>query len=346
VDPYRPEKPATSGWVKAAIGCALGCGVLVLVGAVVSGLGAWWALTPGKQHPTTAVASPAAEGVFQVGDLGDDPGFTALLDHFVRETQRSQQQGMPPWMRQLQQYGQAGSSPSAGFRMMLPRQATFALEESDTGDEPAVVVALNPRGLTRMLRAMLPDDAVHGTHRGAELMRFSDDGYGALVDGTFLFASEELALRGAIDRLHDRSAAPPPPPADLGAPARDWDLTGSVANRHGTLAEMLLGEERQVPGLHRALVGLDLADRDLLAGRVVVECSGPEATEAAVAGLEAKVAELATRLADDGLVVRRAVRRDPRGVVLDLEVHGLADATTRWVAEAESRDEPEPPAVD
>jgi hypothetical protein len=342
VDPYRTEKPATSGWVKAAIGCAVGCGLLVLVGAVLTGVGAWWALTPGKQHTTTAVASPAAEGVFQVGDLGDDPGFTALLDHFVRETQRSQQQGMPPWMRQLQQFGQAGSSPSAGFRMMLPRQATFALEESATGDEPAVVVALNPRGLTRMLRAMLPDEAVHGTHRGSELMRLSEDGYGALVDGTFLFASEEAALRGGIDRLLDRGGSPPAPPPDLGAPARDWDLTGTLGNRHGTLAEMLLGAERQVPGLQRALVGLDLADRDLLAGRVVVECSGPEATDAAIAGLEAKAAELAAKVADDGLVVRRAVRRDPRGAVLEWEIHGLADATTRWVAAAESRDDGEP----
>jgi hypothetical protein len=332
--------------MKAAVGCAIGCGVLLLVGVVAMGVGGWWALSPGRQHPTTAIVSPNAEGAFEVGDLGKDPGFTALLDHFVRETQRQQQQGLPPWMRQLQQAGQAGSSPSAGLRMMLPRQATFSLEEPADGGEPAVLVAVNPRGLTRLLRTLLPDEAISGEHRGQRLMSFSDDGYGALVDGTFLFASEEPALRGGIDRLLDRGAAPPPRPVELGAPARAWDLTGTVDNARGTLAELLLGYRRQVPGLRRALVGVDLADRDLMTGRVVVECSGAEVTEAAIAGLEAQVAEQAAELAEKGLELRSAVRRDPRGAVLDWELHGLAAAVTRWAEEAGDRaDPPYEPAV-
>jgi hypothetical protein len=346
VDPYQGARPQSPGWMKAAVGCAIGCGVVVLLGVVAVGVGGWWALSPGRQHPTNAIASPTAEGAFQVGDLGKDPGFTALLDHFVRETQRQQQQGLPPWMRQLQQAGQAGSSPSAGLRMMLPRQATFSLEEPADGGEPALLVAVNPRGLTRLLRTMLPDDAIHDEHRGQRLMRFSDDGYGALVDGTFLFASEEPALRGGIDRLLDRSGSPPPDPVELGAPSRAWDLTGTVDNSRGTLAEVLLGERREVPGMRRALVGVDLADRDLMTGRVVVECSGPEAAEAAIAGLAALVEKHGAELAEHGLELRSVGRRDPRGAVLDWELHGFAAAVTHWAAEAGADDHsPNRPAV-
>ena len=318
--------------MKAALGCAIGCGALVVLSVVGAAVAGWWWVSPGKQRSTVAVAAPDAAGAFQVGDLGADPGFTALLDHALRESQRQQQGDLPPWMRQLQQAGAAGTSPSVGLRMLLPRQATFAIEEPVDGGEPALVVAFNPRGLTRVFRTFMPDEAVAGTHRGHELVSFAGDSYAALVDGTVLMANEEGALRAGIDRLLDGEAAPPSPPPDLGAPARGWDLAGAVDDRGGMLAELLYGESRETPGLRRALLGLDVASRDLATGRVVVECADRDAQAAALHALEARAAALAAELAGSGLELRSAVRADRGRAVLDLEVHGLAAATSAWIA--------------
>ena len=322
----------TPGWLKAALGCAIGCGVLCLLLFVAAGVAGWWIVSPGKQRSTLAVASPAAAGTFQVGDLGADPGVTALLDHAIRESQRQGQQGLPPWMRQLQQAGAAGTSPSTGLRMLLPRQATFAIEEGEGGGDPALVAAFNPRGLTRLFRTLMPDDAVSGTHRAHELVRFASDSWAALVDGTVLVASGEEALRGAIDRLLDGDGAPAAPAPDLGTPVRGWDLSGAVDDRGDMLAELLYGETRETPGFERALLGVDVASRDLAAGRVVVECADRDAQAVALQALEARAAGFATQLAEAGLELRAAVRGEGERAVLDWEVHGLAAATSDWIA--------------
>lgn len=322
----------TPGWLKAALGCAIGCGVFCLLGFVAAGVAGWWMVSPGKQRSTLAVASPDAAGTFQVGDLGADPGVTALLDHAIRESQRQGRQGLPPWMRQLQQAGAAGASPSTGLRMLLPRQATFSIEEVAGGRDPAVVAAFNPRGLTRLFRTLMPDEAVSGTHRGQELVSFASDSWAAFVDGTVLVASEEAALRGAIDRLLDGAGAPAPPAPDLGAPVRGWDLAGAVDDRGDMLGELLYGEPRPTPGLERAILGVDVASRDLAAGRVVVECADPDAQAVALQALEARAAGFADELAEAGLELRSAARADGRRAVLDWEVHGLAAATSDWIA--------------
>jgi hypothetical protein len=321
--------------MKAALGCAIGCGVFALLAVVGGGIAAWWVVSPGKQRSTLAVASPAAAGTFQVGDLGADDGVTALLDHVIRESQRQQQRGAPPWLRQLQQAGSYSGSPSTGLRMLLPRQATLAIEPPVDGEDPAWIVAFNPRGLTRVFRTLMPSQTAVGTHRGHELLSFGVDSFGAIVDGTVLVSNEEAALRGAIDRLLAGEATPPPPPPDLGTPVRGWDLAGTVDNRSGLLGELLYGESREapVPGVVRALVGVDAASRDLAAGRVVVVCSDGDAVAVALEALRARAAERAEALAANGLDLRSAVRSDGERAVLDWEIHGLAGATSRWVAE-------------
>jgi hypothetical protein len=316
--------------MKVTLGCAIGCGAFTLLAVVGGGIAAWWWVTPGKQRTTLAIASREATGAFQVGDLGADPGVTALLDHVLLETQRQQQQGMPPWMRQLQRAN--GGSPSTGLRMLLPRQATFTLEQPGAAGEAPWIVAFNPRGLTRLFHTFLPDEAVTGTHRGYELVSFATDSHAALVDGTILVSSDEAALRAGIDRLLDGEAVPPPPPPDLGTPVRGWDLAGTVDNRQGTLSALLFDGRTEVPGVERALVGLDVASRDLAAGRVVVECSDRDAVALAVEALHRRAGERAAALAGQQLELRSAVRTEGNRAVLDWEVHGLAAAASRWLA--------------
>ncbi|HET9767853.1 MAG TPA: hypothetical protein VFS60_13440, partial [Thermoanaerobaculia bacterium] len=102
MQPYGspPAKAGMSGCQKTAIGCAIGCGGLIVLAFVAGGIGSWWMMRPGQQRTTAAVVSPEATGAFAVVDLGADPGVTALLDRVIRESQRQQQRGAPEWVRQ------------------------------------------------------------------------------------------------------------------------------------------------------------------------------------------------------------------------------------------------------
>ncbi|HXT21880.1 MAG TPA: hypothetical protein VN923_14100 [Thermoanaerobaculia bacterium] len=338
MQPYEspPVKPGMSGCQKTAVGCAIGCGGLIVLAVIAGGIGSWWAMKPGEQRTTAAVVSPQSSGSFAVTDLGADPGVTALLDRFIRESQRQQQRDMPPWLRQMQQMGAAsGGSPSSGLRMFLPRQATISLEPSIEGREgPAVVAALNPRGLTNVLHFVLArGDTLVGEHRGHDLLKLGNRSWGSLVGGTLLVSNEEEALRHGIDRVLDGSKAAPPPPTDLGQPSRSWDLTGTVDGNETELSTTLWGEEPPPAGVRRALLGVDVATSDVTNGRVVVDCDSPEAAQAAALALDRRAAERAEKLAEKGLALRATSRVDGSRAVLDWDVRGVDAAIAVWMAQ-------------
>jgi hypothetical protein len=319
--------------MKAAVGCAIGCGVLALVGLVAAGVGGWWLVAPGEQRPTAAVISPAAAGAFHVGDLGADPGTTALLDRFILESQRQQQQGMPPWLAEMQRASARTSSPSSGFRMLLPREATIAVEQLPGGDA-APVVALNARGLTRLFDILLRQgEQAAGSHRDHALARLGAEAWGAMVGGTFVFATEEAALRAGIDRLLDGEAAPAAARVELPGSPRDWDVTGVMANDDGTVDRFLWEDGGAPEGLRRASFGVDLATGDMLAGRLVADCESAAAADETLRALHDKLAEEAPELAARSLELRAAFRAEESRAIVDWEVHGLAEAVARWVAD-------------
>jgi hypothetical protein len=322
--------PATSGWMKLAVGCAVGCGVVIVVALLAGGLGGWGLVAPGEQRRTAAVTSPASSGSFQVGDLGGDPGVIAVFDRLILESQRQQQQDMPPWLAGLQRAGAGGASPSTGIRMMLPREATVSFEPSATGGDPEVVVAVNARGLTRLLDMMLTDGVV-GSHRGHEIARIDDDGWGAFAGGTFLFATEEAALRAAIDRLEDQGtvAATPARSADLGSPHRGWDVTGFVSNDDGAVEGLLWEDGGAPPGILETSFGVDLETGDRAAGRVVADC---ESEAAAMRALHDRMLGEARDLDARGLELLAGVRTEGKRAFLDWQVDGIAGAVAAWVA--------------
>jgi hypothetical protein len=338
MQPYgaTPVKPGMSGGQKAVIGCVIGCGAVIVLAVLAGGIGAWWMMRPGEQHETTAVVSDQAHGSFRVGDLGADAGVTALLDRFVLETQRQQHAGMPPWVRQLQQMGQAGGSPSSSFRMMLPKQATISLEPSSAGDGTAVVAAINPRGMTGFFKLLLSRaDNEAGSHRGHDVMRLGKGAWVSLVGGTWLFASEEEALRHGIDRFLDGGAAGAPVATDLGAPSRPWDVTGTVDQSDDELAQAIWGETLAPQGVRRALIGIDVATSDTTQGRVVVDCDSAESAAAAAVALDQRASERARELAEKGLALRAATRVDGSRAVIDWDLTGVDAAIAVWVAQSQ-----------
>jgi hypothetical protein len=323
--------------MKAAIGCAFGCGALALILFVAGGAGVWWLVAPGEQSRTAAIVSPAANGTFHVADLGSDPGTIALLDRFVLEAQRQQQeqQNMPAWLAGMQRAGAAQSSPSAGFRLLLPREATITLEPSaEAEDGYAIVAALNPRGMTQLLRLMLGSSEETRRYRSHELTRVDTDGWATVAGGTFLFATELDALKLALDRLEERGSVATGPPVVLGAPERAWDVTGAVDNDNGAVDEFLWDGVAPPAGLERATFGVDLATADVMTGRLLADCASPAHADAMLRALHAKLAEEARELAAKDLELRAAFRTEGARAVLDWEVSGLAGAVSRWIATA------------
>jgi hypothetical protein len=251
---------------------------------------------------------------------------------------------MPPWIRQMQQMGAAGS-PSAGLRMFLPRQATISLEPSTEGrDEPAVVAAVNPRGMTNLLHFVLArGNTLQGQHRGHDLLRLSDHAWGSLLGGTLLVSNEEEALRHGIDRVLDGTPTSAPPPPDLGVPAHQWDLTGTVEGNETELATTLWGDEPPPPGVRRAMLGIDVATSDTTNGRVIVECDSPEAASGAALALDRRAAERAEELAEKGLGLRATSRVDGTRAVLDWDISGVNNALAAWIAKTQGDHRYEPP---
>lgn len=328
-----PATSSASGWTRLVVGCAVGCAIVAVIAVVAAGAGLWWFVAPAEQQRTAAVVSPASAGSFHVGDLGADPGVTALFDRVLFEAQRQQQTGMPPWMAELQRAGAAGSSPSTGFRMLLPREATISLETTAAAAEPAIVLALNPRGLTRLIGMMLAG-SVASTHAGHQLARLDDDGWAALVGGTFLFATEEEALRTAVDRVLAHGAVTAAPPVDLATPARTWDLTGVVDNADGEVERLLWDPGAAPAGIRRASFGLDLETADRLSGRLVADCGSPAEAAAVLRALHARLIDHARDIHADGLELLAGVRTDGSRAVVDWEVHGLAAAATAWIRDS------------
>ncbi|HEV8630947.1 MAG TPA: hypothetical protein VGV61_11565, partial [Thermoanaerobaculia bacterium] len=259
----------------------------------------------------------------------------ALLDRFLRETQKMQQRDMPPWVRSLQQSGAAGS-PSAGLRMMLPRQATVAVVLPGKDGEAGFVAAINPRGMTRLLYTILDRQQTRaGRYRGRDLLQLGAASWAALLDGTFLVASDEATLRRGMDRLLAGATTPPPPPPNLGAPARAWDLTGIIGGGDRRLEELLWGEGLSPRGAGQAAIGVDVATSDLTAGRIAVDCDSPAAAADAAVALQQRAGERAQRLAERGLVLRATSRVDGARAVLDWELSGVEEALATWVASSQ-----------
>ncbi|HVS15587.1 MAG TPA: hypothetical protein VMV46_16805 [Thermoanaerobaculia bacterium] len=334
-DPQRPIEPGsgTPGCVKLFLGCALGCGALALIACLIGALFAWWLVRPGKQYPTAAVVPPDVAGAFHVGDLGADPGVVALLDHLLREMRR-QDGSRPDWYRDLEPMRWAGGSPSAGLRLLLPREATLSLD-AVAGEEPALVAALNPRGLVRVLRMIVrasADESRIRRHRGHQIVPFEEGGGMALVDGTVLLTDREQSLESAIDRLldggSDRAIATDAAPA--GGP---WDLSGAVSDR-GAVGDLLAGaggDVRPFAGAHRAALGFDVVSHQTLRGAVVVDCDARDAAVRVAQGLRERMADRASALAAAGGELRGAVRAMGSRVEVEWQAQGIDHALVEWL---------------
>lgn len=285
--PPAPAKPAGAGpWLKVLLGCAIGCGVVAVLGFLAIGGGFWWLVSPGEQVETGRVVGGESVGVIHVTGLDDDPGTRALLTRAVVEMQRASDRQrateMPEQLRWIQEMGRAQSGGASGLEMWIPREVTVAIEPGEDG-EPAFVVALNLSMFPRLIRTMVRQIArtadaggpLRESHRGYEMEVFPEGGALAFADSTLLFASRAEALRRALDRLED-GAEPGPMAALLEAAGSDrWDVHGALLDHDGSLgdslAEMLPRPARPATAAEPAPGALEAPERAAGATVGVVE---------------------------------------------------------------------------
>lgn len=328
------------GLEKLLIGCAVGCGVLVVAAIVAGGLGMFWVFSPGEQIATDRIVGEGVTGVVKMHELADDPGVEALVTKALREfneiNRRQQEEALPEdlrWLARLQR------QPSArDLRQFIPKEATLVFEPAPVGEDAPFVVALNPRTMVRPFKALFAlasradeNEEIRTEHRGHTIYRFDEDDGGALafVEGTVLFSNSRAALARAIDRVEDGLAGSVDPGERLGRdiPEGTWDAVGVLGNDAGLVAD-LLGDREAVEASVEDEVrfGLDVVSADEI--RLAAFVKGSPKTRAL---LDARLGEWREQAADKGLELDARVADRGGELEVELRLTGIETAIERVV---------------
>jgi hypothetical protein len=351
----RGVRDQTPRWTKVLLGIVIGCGALAVIGLVAlvlaGGFGFWWAMTPGEQVSTQRVMGPECEAALAVGDIASDEQATLAVARLFEELQRAsrarRRRRMPESMRWLEGFGQGGRIDRRSLEMLLPSEATVALDLG--GESPSFTAAVNFRAYTRMVKAMFgfagarrvptPEGELYTT----STRRVDPEEAGAFgfYKGTLLFSDRLEAARRAMRRLAG-DAAPGASASDLAARLRALQtgdgLVVGVA-RAGALRRQVVAEER--PGLAALLEGarwVDLSLRiisaDEIAGTTAIEHASMLDAQQAPARVAALSAAWQHELADDGLFLTALTETVGARSESHWRLTGLEAALTRTFEEA------------
>jgi len=362
IEPSPGPSPGRGCGLKVS-GCLIGCTAAIgLVVLVLVGL-AWWVLAPGTQHPTEAAVGPESTGALQVRDLGADPGARKALEEVVREArrrapgERRAESQLPGWFPK----SDSGATAEA-ITKVLPREGTISFERVAGREEPAAVLVLNLRGLTRPLRMMLErGDTQSERYRGVAVS--SEEGgntFFAMVDGTLVMTDDRQAIHATVDRLLDGTGEPMASRLEiLQRPPEGALLSGGVGFAPGELAARARRDAEQgsgpsgpsgssaghgsppidparLEGVRRLELMVDGIEPQAIRLRVGVGTDSPGSVDDAADA----VAELVrSELAPATVTVRRhqsAVTTS--GAVLDVELNDWIGPVVDWLAREDSHD--------
>jgi hypothetical protein len=344
VTPLPAAPPRRSPWGKVLIGCAIVGGLVILAGIAVFVFGMYWLVGSGKHHPTAAVASPRAQGVVRVGDLGQDPGARDLLVSLYKRVQAAGERAggpqMPAWLRNMQ-----AMQARQGITQWLPREATISLEP-DAEDVPRIVLAANLRGFVRPMRLAITQAAKGDrkstiTHHGEqEIVHFDSNTSLCFMDGTLVVSYHPSAMTPALDRLAAAGASPPAGD-DRGLPG-SWDLNGWLDEHTGT--GLLVGllatdnppEGEPLRGLRAVRFGIDIENES--DARVLTEVAFADAAGAAGGRpwLTEGIGHLRQRLESSGLSSTATDSVEGDRVRLELRLSGVEAAIGRLMEAKEN----------
>lgn len=346
-----PVRRRSRPFDKVLIGCALGCGLVIILGVLGAILGISWLLSAGEQVATAEIVGTDSIGFVHLDQTVRDPGVSAMLRNFWLEAQRAenqrQKEELPEslgWLQDLSAAQQGGVAP---LEIFLPREMTVALEPGPHDGEPEIVVALNLRALPRLGRVffatlsdrMSPeDDSEPDSYRGHPVHPLGDDsGTVAFVGSTILFASETAAVRRAIDRIEDGTSRPPTLAATE-LPESHRDLWGSFRNADGLLESWLAARLEEggvaapslVGEVQTVTFGIDIVSSDEIEAQMAFLCAGEAAAKRWQAPLgSALLSEVRGELFEDA-ALSVSTNVDGRRLLTSVSISGLDLALQRW----------------
>lgn len=309
--------PSSGGGFPLWAKLLLGCGVVVLVFMIVSGVLLYWGVKrltqPGRTLEARQVVSERSVGWVRIEPIADDPGMSELVKSLFlvlqRLGQQDQKEELPEWMRKWYELSQAQQGDNPALEWFLPREMTFAFEPGESA-ATETVAALNLGLLARAIGwiTSLDEDDVRTRRVRGHRALVSEDQVTLFLDGTLLLAADLEAMERLLDRIEgeagDGDAGSDP---TLTVPGEDdWDLYGRIDNRRGDfedtvtgLAEWLGADPTPIGGtVEEAIFRLDVVTAETLKAELTLDVTGDAAARAWLQALDEHRASIEDEVLD------------------------------------------------
>lgn len=317
---HSARRSTSSAGSRLLVGCAIGCGGLIVISAAIIAAVAWWALTPGRQHPTIRLVGEQSTLVAGFSPSEDADQLTGLLSEVLEKAQQLERRHRPlpdglAWLEELEQLQDARMA--GDIAALIPRDATVSVTPGLNGDD--VVAAANFRRFVRPIRAMIMGLAGHASDPAGPVLRTVDghevltvdDGLAlSFVDGTFVLGSTDDIVGHAVRSLQN---------GDLDPPFGSSRVAETVGELHGSWPVFVVADNSEgvLGRLAEEWAAATAADRTTDDG-IEADTPSPEA-------------ELLRRLAETAQFLTSTARIVPSSTIhIELDIESVdADAGAR-----------------
>ncbi len=240
---------------RIVLGCAVGCGALLVLGMAGCFGFRWWVTHPGEALEPRRLLTADTTGYAEWTLSTEDPGTRAFVETLIEVSQqRPGQTGLPGWLDSALTRGQNRQNEES-LKEILPLTAAWAL---GSGDQPGADRWVLGLGLKQLGNRVVFADWFMGltlgksgnptseSYRSEKIYRMGDGGDAGItffiVGNDLFFASDAIAARRAIDRLYDPAQAARPATElerRLAALPAEASLRAVVQNDQGELRRVL-----------------------------------------------------------------------------------------------------------
>ena len=252
-----PQEPAPkrSNGKRVLIGCAIGCGSLVLL-CGLAGIGLFWYIVkPAAAVSEQALLSPKTTAFLRARIDLNDPGLGSLLQKILAEQQKQDLKNFPEGLREIAKglRGKNSQQQVDAVRALVRAQVVMVCEPSADEKKEEWLVAASIMRLPLVWGFLLK--MAHGDlsrrmgaePHGDEQIAKLEDGQGgmAVVGSHVIFGSTIEMTRRGIDRVKGAGAAPAEAPGTPGirkaieAADGDRDVIAVITNEAGSIGRLL-----------------------------------------------------------------------------------------------------------
>ena len=291
-------------WGGRLAGCAIGCGLFLLI--VILALFSFyrWAFSPGQQIATEAIIGADSAGFVRLQNLATDEGVRQLLHASLSHLDESRREQLerseaPVILKWLARVGGGASKNVDKVTEDLPREITATVELLPD-HSPQVVVAANLAKFPRFIKLA---SSVVGLVRGVEVHGdrvypdYGEGGTVAFVENTIIWTGKGDVIRVVLDRV-DQAVSGDPVSHDMYEAYEElavrWDLFGNLETRPELITWLLTQVEKQARGdasdllkqaaryepqlrmIEKVRFGFDIVSDQVLEGELVLQLDHPD----------------------------------------------------------------------